>query len=91
MVQVNSPESLNESVHQFYQWLVVDPPLTKEKLAMGYDSFVDVRDVALAHVLALETVKAGGERFITSNGSFTIQDICEYIFLSTAPFTFQLQ
>ena len=30
------------------------------------NDFVDVRDVALAHVLALETPEAGGERIIVS-------------------------
>lgn len=32
---------------------------------------VDVRDVALAHALALEHPEAGGERFIVSNGPFS--------------------
>ena len=34
------------------------------------------RDVAQAHVLAMEGKSAGGERFIVSNGPFCIQDIC---------------
>ena len=34
------------------------------------NDFVDVRDVALAHVLALETPEAGGERIIVSSQPF---------------------
>jgi len=34
------------------------------------NNFVDVRDVALAHVLALETPEAGGERIIVSSQPF---------------------
>jgi len=33
----------------------------------GVSNFVDVRDAALAHVLALETPEAGGERILVSN------------------------
>lgn len=37
-------------------------------LATGGTCWVDVRDVALAHVLMLEKEEAGGERFIVSAG-----------------------
>lgn len=33
-------------------------------------NIVDVRDTALAHVLALERPEAGGERFAISSGPF---------------------
>lgn len=37
-------------------------------------SFIDVRDLGLAHVLALEKEAAGGERVITSSGPYNWQD-----------------
>lgn len=40
---------------------------------------VDVRDVALAHSLALQKEGAGGNRFIVNSASFSWQDICAYI------------
>lgn len=49
---------------------------TPEELAGVQGSFVDVRDVARAHVRALEVGKAGGERVIVSAGEFIWQDWC---------------
>ena len=37
-------------------------------------SWVDVRDVGLAHLLALQKQEAGGERIIISSGAWTWQD-----------------
>ena len=48
--------------------VVADSPKTKETLSES-DSWVDVRDAALAHVLGLEKEAAGGERIITSSGT----------------------
>ena len=39
---------------------------------------MDVRDVALAHVRALEVPEAGGQRFITAGGAYCWQDVREY-------------
>lgn len=36
----------------------------------------NLRDVAEAHVLAMESDEAAGQRLIVSNGPFCIQDIC---------------
>ncbi|KAG8762782.1 methylglyoxal reductase (NADPH-dependent) gre2 [Ceratobasidium sp. 428] len=44
-----------------------------------YRSFVDVRDVALAHVRALEVPEAGGQRFITSGGTLCWQDALDVL------------
>ena len=35
------------------------------------NNYIDVRDVALAHVLALETPEAGGERIVVAKQNFT--------------------
>jgi nucleoside-diphosphate-sugar epimerase len=45
------------------------PPL--ERPGHGW---VDVRDVAAAHIKALETPEAGGERILLSAGSFVWED-----------------
>jgi len=37
-------------------------------------SHIDVRDLALFHVLALSTEKAGGERFIVTAGIYSWQE-----------------
>jgi nucleoside-diphosphate-sugar epimerase len=42
---------------------------TDEQLAEGGQSWVDVRDIANAHVHALEKEEAGGNRFIITAGN----------------------
>ena len=66
--QIASPSSLNTSLKIWYEMVVADSPKTKETLSES-DSWVDVRDAALAHVLGLEKEAAGGERIITSSGT----------------------
>lgn len=52
----------------------------KEKLAStGFYTWVDVRDVALAHVNALEIPQAGGNRFFLINGYHTNKAIAHVI------------
>ena len=46
-------------------------PNTKAALSES-NSWIDVRDTALAHVLALEKDEAGGQRIITASGAFHI-------------------
>ncbi|KAF8608520.1 D-lactaldehyde dehydrogenase [Ceratobasidium sp. AG-I] len=43
------------------------------------ESFVDVRDVALAHVRALEVPEAGGQRFIVASGPYCWQDVLDIL------------
>ncbi|KAG2181508.1 hypothetical protein INT44_008323 [Umbelopsis vinacea] len=46
----------------------------------GSSSFVDVVDVAVAHVLALQNAqKADGQRYITSQGPFTKQEVMDIL------------
>ena len=42
--------------------------------------FVDVRDIAQAHTLAIQTPAAGGQRFIISSGPYKWQDFGEQPF-----------
>ena len=51
----------------WYERVVSESPKTKEALSETY-SWVDVRDTALGHVLALEKDAAGDQRIITASG-----------------------
>jgi len=71
--EVDNKESLNTSAGTFFN-NVVAGETPEETLLAGGGSWVDVRDVANAHVLSLTTEKAGGERFIASGGGYVWQD-----------------
>ncbi|KAF9561492.1 D-lactaldehyde dehydrogenase [Agrocybe pediades] len=71
--EVKSLSSLNTSLQTWYDTVVVDSPKSKEALAVS-NSWVDVRDTALGHVLALEKPEAGGERIITCEGGYIWQE-----------------
>ncbi|KAL4961548.1 uncharacterized protein BDV14DRAFT_192236 [Aspergillus stella-maris] len=45
----------------------------------GVFLWVDVRDLALAHVLAIEKPEAGGKRFLVSPGQYSNREIAEII------------
>lgn len=49
----------------WYKNVMLDSP---EHALAGSYSYIDIRDVALAHVAALEKPDAGGQRIIVSNG-----------------------
>ncbi|KIO32647.1 hypothetical protein M407DRAFT_212627 [Tulasnella calospora MUT 4182] len=77
--QVRTVEELNETLVLFHEHTrIQNPPKTKEEL-MSSASAVDVRDVALAHVVALTNSEAAGERFIINSSSFTYQDVLDLI------------
>ncbi|PPQ98104.1 hypothetical protein CVT26_003274 [Gymnopilus dilepis] len=73
MHDVTSVKTLNASLQLWYDAVIADIPRTKKSLSVS-NSWVDVRDVALAHVLALEKKEAGGERIITTAGGFNWQE-----------------
>jgi len=75
--QVSSPESINTSVANF--WGFIEGKKTDDDLKEALGNWVDVRDVAEAHVKALTLPEAGGNRFITSAGPLTGQDIVDII------------
>ena len=58
---------MGNALGTWYKMVVADSPKTKEALS-GWNSWVDVRDTALGHVLALEKDAAGGQRIITASG-----------------------
>ncbi|CAE6469390.1 unnamed protein product [Rhizoctonia solani] len=77
--QVPDPSALNTSIATLYNFLHNKESITKEMLLMPNFNFVHVRDVALAHVRALEVQEAGGQRFITSSGPFCWQDALDVL------------
>ncbi|KAJ6596330.1 hypothetical protein DFH09DRAFT_905482 [Mycena vulgaris] len=81
---VSSPEALNTSARMMYD------AFTKPGAAAGGGCWIDVRDLALAHVHALQKEEAGGERIIIAAGAFSWQDwrACPNFldFLPTTPF-----
>ena len=74
--EVSSPKALNESMRIFYNTVFGKVPLPKEFHQTG--SWADVRDIARAHVQALQVQEASGKRFILSAGEFAWQDWCAY-------------
>lgn len=77
--ELKHPESLNTSSRLWYDVVVVGGQ-PEDFLKTGL-AFIDVRDVAKAHVLALEKEAAGGERIIISAGPFIWQQWGGYLFL----------
>jgi len=73
--EVPKVESLNTSVNIFYQVLKGDK--TEEQLAGPGGCWIDVRDLAQAHVRAIQVEEAAGSRYILSAGAFTFQDLLD--------------
>ncbi|KAI0077590.1 NAD(P)-binding protein [Panus rudis PR-1116 ss-1] len=70
---VDSPESLNTSAKDWYNY-VLKGKGDENFLVSGGSCWVDVRDLAYAHVLAIEKEEAAGNRIIVSAGPFKWQD-----------------
>ncbi|KAH6890876.1 D-lactaldehyde dehydrogenase [Coprinopsis sp. MPI-PUGE-AT-0042] len=72
------PQTISGSVRMFWYNVVSEAPKTKEQLG-GPALWVDVRDLAEGHVLALEKEKAGGERIFVSAGHGVWQDLVDVV------------
>ncbi|KAI0776384.1 NAD(P)-binding protein [Irpex lacteus] len=70
--EVTKPENLNTSLAGLWVAVFTDQK-SKEELTAPQGSWVDVRDIADAHVLALQKEEAAGQRIIIAEGSFTWQ------------------
>ncbi|KZT02608.1 NAD(P)-binding protein [Laetiporus sulphureus 93-53] len=71
--EVGAPEALNESMLDWFHSVFKGSRDAKQLSAVG-SSWIDVRDLADAHLLALQKEEAGGERIIISEGVFKWQD-----------------
>lgn len=66
-------ESLNESNAQI--WRIISGGKDATVPPTGVWRWVDVRDVATAHVAAIEPGVKGNQRFLVSGGEFTWQKV----------------
>ncbi|KAJ4244576.1 methylglyoxal reductase (NADPH-dependent) gre2 [Fusarium torreyae] len=74
---LNSLDRINTSNARFRDMIL--GKMHSKLAATGTFYWVDVHDVALAHVRALETESAAGHRFITSGSTFTNAQIANII------------
>ncbi|KAJ3823314.1 D-lactaldehyde dehydrogenase [Lentinula raphanica] len=77
--EIASPTALNTSTGDWYN-SVVRPDMggkSLDEIAMVGNAWIDIRDVALAHVLALQKEEAGGERLIILEGDFSYQNFID--------------
>ena len=75
--EISSPDPINTSM-KFWWDAVVGHLFPPEMALNGSQSWIDVRDVAIAHVRALEIEEAGGKRFPFTAGTFLWQDLCMF-------------
>lgn len=73
----NSLEAINTSNKRMKDF--VQGNLKDQLPPTGTFFYVDVRDVALAHVKAIEVPEAGGKRFFVTAGYFTNKDVADAI------------
>jgi len=74
---LNSLDALNTSNQRVRN--LVTGQCKKEIPDTGTFIWVDVRDLALAHVKAIEVAEAAGKRFFVTAGYFSNKEICEII------------
>ncbi|QRV92053.1 D-lactaldehyde dehydrogenase [Ceratobasidium sp. AG-Ba] len=78
--EVTTPSQLNASIGMFYKLInTKEGEISRDQLLAPNTNFGDVRDVALAHVRALEIPEAGGQRFITALEPHTWQDALDVL------------
>ncbi|KAG8741868.1 methylglyoxal reductase (NADPH-dependent) gre2 [Ceratobasidium sp. 414] len=74
--EVTAMDKLNTSSAAFYN---IFAGKTKELTSPGVWLWVDVRDIANAHVAAIEKPGAGNQRFLISQGTFNIGQVADFI------------
>jgi len=72
--EVSSLSKLNASTQNFYNAFI-----GKEKPSAGVWIWVDVRNLAQAHVAAIESPAAAGQRYLISEGCFSPQEVTDFI------------
>ncbi|KAH7912688.1 D-lactaldehyde dehydrogenase [Hygrophoropsis aurantiaca] len=84
---VSTPSSLNTSAQIWYNFVAhpTSSGATKEFLATTGSAWIDVRDLAEAHSLALEKEAAGSKRIIVSAGVWKWQDFIDAANAITPP------
>lgn len=77
MHYLNTLDAINTSSKRSKDF--VQGNIKDEKPSPDSYLYVDVRDVALAHVKAIEVADAGGKRFFITNGFISDKDIADTI------------
>ncbi|TFK50045.1 D-lactaldehyde dehydrogenase [Heliocybe sulcata] len=72
--EVTTPDSLNSSTKLFYDGLVKGESHGQDPSKYPDGGWVDIRDIAEAHIKALEVPAAGGERVLVIKDTFVWQD-----------------
>lgn len=73
---VNDMSKLNTSAADFYRLM---NGTSQEVPSTGTFAFVDVRDVAEAHLRAYESDAAAGQRYLTAGGNYTYQEMTDIL------------
>ncbi|KAF1994708.1 NAD(P)-binding protein [Amniculicola lignicola CBS 123094] len=81
---VERVEDLNESNEHIWKRFFAESTPESEMSDNMISLFVDVRDIAKAHVLAMDAAEAGNKRFLVNNGWATSQRIAD-IFRAEVP------
>jgi nucleoside-diphosphate-sugar epimerase len=77
---IPQPKDLNQSTWGIYNnFLGAGKTSASEVPPTGLHLYVDVRDIALAHRLAIETPAAGGHRFVVAGGAVSNQRIANIL------------
>ncbi|KAH6904343.1 D-lactaldehyde dehydrogenase [Coprinopsis sp. MPI-PUGE-AT-0042] len=71
--ELSSKEGLNASMQIYWRHVLSEGQKPREELATGL-SWVDVRDLAEGHIVALEKEEAQGQRIVVSAGEFIWQE-----------------
>ncbi|KAH8551415.1 hypothetical protein BGW37DRAFT_40380 [Umbelopsis sp. PMI_123] len=69
---IESLDRLNETTKQIWQ---IISGQTSEVPITGFPAFVDVRDVAVAHVAALSTPEASNTRYVVASGNYRFEQV----------------
>ncbi|VVT54543.1 uncharacterized protein SAPINGB_P004128 [Magnusiomyces paraingens] len=78
--QVASPEAINTSNAFLWKFLIHSKPNdTTDTYSNNPDLWVDVRDVALAHVLPLEKPSLAGKRLFLTSDFYTVQTLLDIV------------
>ncbi|KAF2114557.1 3-beta hydroxysteroid dehydrogenase/isomerase family protein-like protein [Lophiotrema nucula] len=77
--KVESTDELNESTARIWNLFLKEKSPDGELPPNGLPLYVDVRDLAQAHLLAMDAPGAGGNRFIISAGAVSSQQISDVL------------
>ena len=74
---LHPPASLNDlNESNSHLWKIISAGTNAEVPIAHTPLFVDVRDIAMAHILALETPKAANQRYLVASSQYSNQEVC---------------